>query len=460
MKKKCSIFALILLLALSFCTTVLAAPEYNTDYVESVIYDETELLGSPALEMQGNQTLPQLSESLGIDLRVDVLTQISYDSISDTAVGIYEKYDYGYGDKKEGATLTIFMEPQEDGSYAMPDDGWCVYVTLRQGRGSSQDLANAIRDAVQPSMAEQAWNGEDLTMSATALAQVVDAMAEATEDYILTNCPPEGYGADVGTQAPEVPDNIGTDVGMETLEAPEQNGDVMEYVFDVSGLLTHQQWQELESRAKTLSQSHHCGIYFALVDDFTEYGNGRVYEVTYQIYHDMQLGMGEGRDGLIVLLSMADRDYAMFVYGDYAEYAFNAFGQEQLEGRFLGDFGNDDWYGGISNYLDACDEYLTKAEQGEPLRRSYWQEYAMAAVCACAIAVGVCAWLLGSMKNVHQKQEADTYVAAGGLHLTEQYNRYTHTTESRRKIEKERSGGGGSTYSESGGGGSGRSGKF
>lgn len=63
-----------------------------------------------------------------------------------------------------GATLTILMEPTEDDTYAMPADGWCIYTTLRQGRGNSQDLADAIRDAVEPSMAEQAWNGEDLTM--------------------------------------------------------------------------------------------------------------------------------------------------------------------------------------------------------------------------------------------------------------------------------------------------------
>ena len=36
--------------------------------------------------------------------------------------------------------------------------------------------------------------------------------------------------------------------------------------------------------------------------------------------------------------------------------------REKLEEQFLGDFGEDDWYGGISNYLDACEEYLTKAD--------------------------------------------------------------------------------------------------
>lgn len=189
MRKKYPVFALILLLTLLFYTPASAATEYG------VIYDETDMLGSQTLKMQGEETLPQLTETLGIDLRVDVLTQIGYDSIGDTAMDIYEEYDYGYGEKKEGVTLTVLMEPQDGDTYAMPADGWCVYVSLRQGRGNSQDMANAIRDAVEPYMTERAWNGEDINMSGVALTQAVDAMAEAAEDYVLTNCPPDSAGS-------------------------------------------------------------------------------------------------------------------------------------------------------------------------------------------------------------------------------------------------------------------------
>ena len=111
--------------------------------------------------------------------------------------------------------------------------------------------------------------------------------------------------------------------------------------------------------------------------------------------------------------------------------------------------------------MDACEEYLTKADAGKPVRRPYWIWFVISAGCSCLAAGTVCLWLLRKMKSVHQKAEADAYLTAGGLHLTKQYDQYTHTTETRTKIQKESSGGsGGSTYSESGGGGSGRSGKF
>lgn len=446
MKKTCSIFALILLLAMSLCTPALAASEYG------VIYDETDELGSATLTMQGEQTLPELSETLGIDLRVDVLTQISYDSISDAAAGIYARYGYGYGEEREGATLTILMELQDTGTYAMPDDGWCVYANLGEDRGSSQALADAIRTAVAPSMAQRAWNGEDITMSAVALTQAVESMAQAAEDHILTNCPPDASGT------PETPPTA-----PETPEVSEPDSVSMQYVFDISDLLTYEEWEELETRAADISSRQHCGVYFALVDDYTNYGDGSVYEVTYQLYHGSELGVGADRDGIIVLLSMAERSYAMFVYGEYAEYAFDEFGKEKLEERFLGDFGDNDWYGGISHYLDACDEFLTKADAGDPVRLSYWEyfwEYFPAvAILACLPTGAICIWLMRGMKSVHQKKEANAYLTEGGLHLTQQYDQYTHTTETRTKIQEESSSGG-STCSESGGGGSGRSGSF
>ena len=80
-----------------------------------------------------------------------MLTQISDDSISDAAAGVYARYGYGYGETKEGATLTILMAPQDSGTYAMPADGWCIYANLSEDRGSSQALAEAIRTAVEPS---------------------------------------------------------------------------------------------------------------------------------------------------------------------------------------------------------------------------------------------------------------------------------------------------------------------
>ena len=435
MKKRILLLVMVLLFTLSLGTSALATRDYG------VIYDETEMLGSDKLAQQGEQTLPQLTETLGLDLRVDVLTMISDDTLAEAAEWLYETYEYGYGEYKDGVSLTILLEMQDSGIYGLAgSDSWCVYVSLNETLGSGQELANAVHDAVQPYMAPELWSGGDISISADALTQAVDAMAAAAEDFILANCPPDG--SEPGAA-----------------EAPGQSSGGMQCVYDVSGLLTYEQWQELEYRAQAISQSCRCGVYFAIVDDYTDYGDGSVYETTYQLYHNSGLGYGLGRDGIIVLLSMEERDYAMFVYGEYAEYAFNEYGREMLEERFLGNFGGNDWYGGISNYLSGCEEFLAKAEADDPVRPSYWPRIAMMTALSCLAAGIVCYILLRGMKTVRPGAKADAYVAAGGLQLTEQRDQFIHTTVTRTALQKQGSGGG-STRSESGGGGSGRSGKF
>ena len=438
MKRKMTVLltALILVLALGF--PAMAAMEYGA------VYDETEKLGSVELTYQGEQKLPQLTEALGVDLRVDVFTDEGVEdiSVSDIAVYVYENSGYGCGEEKDGVSLTLLLRGWEDGVYTLSESDWCVYALLDTARGSAQELSGIVHDAVSPYMDERAWNGEDVTMSATALSQAVDAMAESVENYIRANAV--------------------TDVAGETAESQTQEptGADMNYIFDLSDQLSYEEWAELEARAADISQRHGCGVYAAFVDDFTEYGGGNdVYKTTYQLYHASELGMGADRDGIIILLSMDDRDYAMFVYGDHAEYAFDRYGQKELEDAFLGYFGDNDWYGGVSHYLDTCDEYLTRAEEGKPVRKNTLPMYIIVVAASCAIAGGICLMLKWKMKTVHQKAEANEYVAAGGLNLTKQYDRYTHTTETRRKIHDDSDSDSGTSRC-SGGGGSGRSGKF
>lgn len=424
MKKKILTFALVLLLVLSLCAPVMAVSEYG------VIYDETDALGSQSLTYQGEEMLPALIRTVGIDIRIDVLVGSEYDSVDEAATNIYTKYGYGYGDENKGISLTIQLEDLGNGSYAMEsEDEWGVYAYLGEDYEGSLELVTAVNKAVEPYMALRAWNGEDMTVSATALSQAVQAMAAA-----ISSC--------AGTQVPETEDD---------------DDNTMRYVFDMADMLSYDQWRELEDRAAEISETHNCGVYFAFVEDYTETGADDMYEATYSAYHSSGLGMGEDRDGIFVALSMKERDYAMFVYGDYAGYAFSEYGCEQLEGEFLDCFGNDDWYGGVSAYLEACDEYLTLADEGKPVRANAMWGICLMIVLSFMVSGAVCTKLKKKMVNVHEKTEANAYVTAGGLVLTGQRDNYTHTTETRTRKEKSSSGG---SVSRSGGGGHGRSGKF
>lgn len=181
MNKKFTALLMALLLALTLCVPAMAVSEYG------VIYDETDSLGSVELDYMGEHALPELSEKLQMDLRIDVFTDenVSADTdVMDIAEYVYENSGYGWGENRDGVSLTLLMRAQPDGTYALAEDDWSIYTFLSQTRGSAQDLADTVYDAVAPYMAERAWNGEDVTMSGTALIQATDAMMNAVTEYI------------------------------------------------------------------------------------------------------------------------------------------------------------------------------------------------------------------------------------------------------------------------------------
>lgn len=241
-------------------------------------------------------------------------------------------------------------------------------------------------------------------------------------------------------------------------------------ITDTVGLLTSDEDLTLEARAEEISAQYGVGIYLLILEDYSEYYDDP-YETAYELYHQNTLGMGEDRDGVILLMSMSDRKYATFFYGPKAEYAFDAYGQELMEEEFLDDFRDDDWYDGFEDYLEVCAEYLERAEAGDPVRGDYSSAGGSSVsgigttilVClgiSAVIAMIVCLILRGKMKSVRKGTHADAYVT-GSLNLTASRDQYTHTTETRTKIEHESSdSSGGGSSACSGGGGSGRSGSF
>lgn len=226
-------------------------------------------------------------------------------------------------------------------------------------------------------------------------------------------------------------------------------------VTDSAELLTETQLQRLEQSAQTITDKYGVGVYIVTVENYRELDPSGVYEATYGVYHEYSMGEGEQRNGLMLLLSMRERDYALFCYGEKAEYAFDAYGMERLEKVFLDDFANDDWNGGFGDYLRECSDYLERAAAGKPVRKSPVTMILIFSGISLLAAFVVCSVLKGQMKTVRKKTTAAAY--GGGLRLTEQYDRFTHRTETRRRIERSSSSG---SRSNSGGGGSGRSGKF
>ncbi len=152
--------------------------------------------------------------------------------------------------------------------------------------------------------------------------------------------------------------------------AAEPAGAQLNYVTDAAGLFNESEAARLERMAETVSQKYGVGVYIVTVEDFRDYHSGGVYKATYTIYHKYALGEGAGRDGILLLLSMDDRDWAMFCYGSRCEYAFNSYGQQKLEKVFLDNFGENDWYGGFEDTSKNAESIWKRLPQESPSGRA------------------------------------------------------------------------------------------
>ena len=231
------------------------------------------------------------------------------------------------------------------------------------------------------------------------------------------------------------------------------------YVVDDAYLLTTGQRQELEQQAQRLFEQYGVGVYIATANDYRDYTHGDIYDATDYFYQ------GKEENGLMLLLSMDEREYCILAYGDYAQYAFNNAGLDVMEEFFLDDFGNDAWYDGFVDYLNWSGDYLEQAENGTPYSDSHVAmtgaqrttgimiRVAIMVLVPLLIAGGYVLYLSSKMKSVATAVEASAYVS-GELNLTRSGDLYTHTTTVRERIEKD------SESGSSSGGGSGRSGHF
>ncbi len=172
----------------------------------------------------------------------------------------------------------------------------------------------------------------------------------------------------------------------------------------------------------------------------------------------MKLGEGADRDGVILLLSMDNRQFAHLLLRSARRIRLRQARAEKLEDYFLDHFRADDWANGIYGFLSGCDEFLSLAAWYPPCAAAPWGTIAIIALASCVFSLIVCMLLRGKMKSVRMARQANAYVS-GELNVTASRDQYTHTTETRTKIEHESSSGGDSS-AESGGGGSGRSGSF
>ena len=185
-------------------------------------------------------------------------------------------------------------------------------------------------------------------------------------------------------------------------------------------------------------------------------------------------GMGEDKDGVLLMIDMGQRDYWISTSG-YGIEAFTDAGIAYIGEQIVGPLGNGDYMSAFELFADLCDDFVTQAKKGNPYDVSHMPK--------APFNKGLCFWislfigfvlsaivnmiLQAQLKTVAKENSAANYVKAGSLVVTHSYEtmrdkRVLHELIESDSDDDTRGGGGGSSVhiSSSGNSHGGGGGKF
>ncbi len=235
---------------------------------------------------------------------------------------------------------------------------------------------------------------------------------------------------------------------------------VLKHITDEVDALTEWELDTLENQARKLADRYDCWIYAILVEDYREFGPD-MKSALGNLYEAFNVAENVNGNAIMLLLSMEERDYYIQDFGSYGQYVMTNFGRESLEKAMLDDLAEDDWYGGLTDYLDQAEVLLEYAQKGTkydvdtvrtPLGQRIFTGYGIALAVGVIVAFVVCGIFKSQMKTAVIATSAEHYVTSMGPDIQLREDRFTHTTRRERRIESHRSRSGGSD-GDSGGGG-------
>lgn len=241
-------------------------------------------------------------------------------------------------------------------------------------------------------------------------------------------------------------------------------------VVDNADLLNDSEEKALESRIKALIDKYDFDIVIVTTDTI----DGKTPMEYADDYYDYEgYGAGVERDGVLLLISMADRDWWISTRG-YGITAFTDYGIDKAGEIFVSYLSNAKYSQGFEKFLNVTEDYLTAAKQGKPydinniyltkeeaekerirLEKENKKQF-YASIIGCFV-IGFVAALItvlvfkSQLKSVKFQSGAAHYEVAGSMNLTRSNDVFLYKNVSRRRREESSGGGGGGS---SGGGSS------
>ncbi len=237
-------------------------------------------------------------------------------------------------------------------------------------------------------------------------------------------------------------------------------------LVDNADLLTDSEESTLLSKLNEISERQQTDVVVVTADTL----DGKTpMDYADDFYDYNGYGVGGDKDGVLLLVSLEDRDWWMSTTG-YGITAITDAGIEYISEKFLSDLSDGDYADAFTTYAELCDDFFTQARSGQPYDTGHMpkQPFNIARNLLIALIVGFVIALLatgvmkGKLKTVRFQSAASNYVKANSMNVTESRDMflYTHVDRRAKPKDTDSSSGSGTHTSSSGSTHGGGGGKF
>lgn len=233
------------------------------------------------------------------------------------------------------------------------------------------------------------------------------------------------------------------------------------FIFDEGALFTADQEAQLEEQAQMLADRHGLGVYLLTCDTMNGLMNPTSNQRTSfaaNFYRDHDLGLGGGKDGILLVVAAKSRDYVTVAYGE-GSYRFNDSGIEAMEDAVTGQLRGNHWFAAAEAYYDQIGRqlafYQSTGRTAQPAGLLGWAMRLLLILgVPAAIAGGVVLNRRRAMKTAVMRNEARDYLDPQSLALSLSSDQFVRTGMAvTPRVQVSHGSGGGGGWGGGGGGG-------
>lgn len=215
-------------------------------------------------------------------------------------------------------------------------------------------------------------------------------------------------------------------------------------IYDEADLLTGEEETQLAQKLSEISKQFNAQIVIMTVPS----ASGSVDVLVENVFDSMNMGYGDNRDGVLLLVCMDPREYRILSNG-YAADAITLDCIDAIGKAIVSDLSDGNYADAFNTFAEHCTYYLDGYVNGYPFDAG--KSLIVALIVGVAAGVVTAFILKNQLRSVRQQKQANVYIKTGSMQITESRDLFLYRQVSRTEKSSTQSSGSGSSRNVGGG---------